>query len=468
MIPVILAGGTGSRLWPLSRSSHPKQFLPLVGEQTMMQATISRLAGIGDVQKPLVLCNDAHRFLVAEQLREIGFERSEVLLEPLGRNTAAAIAVAALTAFESDPDGTLLVLPADHLIPDTEGFHEAIERACSAARDGFLVTFGIVPSAPKTGYGYIRATSGENAMVVKEFVEKPDPDTAREYLESGAYYWNSGMFLFKAERILEELQTHAPEVLNACKKAVDSGVRDLDFMRLDPDAFAACPSISIDYAVMEKTQSAALVPLDGGWSDVGSWAALQDVGHDAETGNVLLGDVLTEGVRDSYIRSEGRLVAAVGLQNCIVVETPDAVLVADKSRSEDVKKIVERLQEDERDECSVHRRVHRPWGVYEGVTCADRFQVKRIVVKPGGALSLQMHHHRAEHWVVVKGTARITCDDDVRLISEDESTYIPLGTVHRLENPGVIPLELIEVQTGAYLGEDDIIRFEDIYQRTAN
>lgn len=466
MIPVILAGGSGSRLWPLSRSSHPKQFLKLTGDTTMLQKTLLRLKGIEGIQSPEVICNDDHRFLVAEQLRELG-SGGRIILEPFGRNTAPAIAVAALVAVERDPDSLIMVLPADHLIPDTPSFHQSVQTARAAAMDGYLVTFGVTPTRPETGYGYIRAEGkGEGAKPVKEFVEKPDQETADQYLASGEYFWNSGMFLFRASRMLEEMERFAPEVLKACRDALTEGARDLDFARLDPDAFATCPDISIDYAVMEKTDSAMVVPLDADWSDVGCWASLHELERGEGDGNVLLGDVLAEDTTNSYVRSESRLVAAVGMDGCIIVETSDAVLVADKSRAQDVKKIVERLKQADREEHEFHRRVHRPWGFYEGVTKADRFQVKHIIVNPGAALSVQMHHHRAEHWVVVRGTARVTCGDKNRLVSEDQSTYIPLGTVHRLENPGVIPLELIEVQTGSYLGEDDILRFEDKYQRT--
>ncbi len=465
MLPVILAGGTGSRLWPLSRSSHPKQFLPLLGEQTMLQATLARLEDMEDIDPPLVLCNDEHRFLVAEQLREQGIDNPQIVLEPVGRNTAPAIAIAALVTVERDPEALLLVLPADHLIPDTAAFHHAVEQGRTTAEQGYLVTFGIVPTGPETGFGYIRANPGDGCLTVDEFVEKPDSATAETYLKSGAYYWNSGMFLFKAARILEELEKYAPDILDSCRASLAESARDLDFTRLAPESFTACPNTSIDYAVLEKTEAAALIPLDAGWNDIGSWAALHDVERDAETGNVLRGDILVEDVRDCYIRSEGRLVAAVGVANCIIVETPDAVLVADKSRSQDVKTIVERLKKADRGECNFHRRVHRPWGFYEGVTRSDRFLVKHIIVNPGAALSLQMHHHRAEHWVVVKGTAKVTCGDEVRLISEDQSTYIPIGSVHRLENPGMIPLEIIEVQSGSYVGEDDIVRLEDNYQR---
>ncbi len=462
MIPVILSGGNGSRLWPLSRASHPKQFLPLTGQRTMLQMTAERVGGLPGIEPPLVVCNQDHRFLVAEQLRELGVDPSDIILEPCGRNTAPAIASAALA---KDPDALLLVLPADHLIPDNAAFHAAVEHARPVALDGALVTFGIVPTHPETGYGYIRATQPGGPSPVAEFVEKPDTATAESYLADGRYYWNSGIFLFKASRILEELERHRPGLVDRCRRAFESARRDLDFVRLDAENFAACEGISIDYAVMERTDAAHVVPLNAGWSDLGSWAALQTAAQPDSDGNVLLGDVLAEATSGCYVRSEGRLVATVGIEDCIVVETPDAVLVANRNRSQDVKRIVERLKHSERPECDFHRRVSRPWGWFEGIARADRFQVKHIVVKPGAALSLQMHHHRAEHWVVVRGTARVTCGSETKLVSEDESTYIRIGQTHRLENPGVIPLELIEVQTGSYLGEDDIVRLDDPYQR---
>ncbi|WP_303908255.1 mannose-1-phosphate guanylyltransferase/mannose-6-phosphate isomerase [Thiohalomonas denitrificans] len=465
MVPVILAGGAGSRLWPLSRSSHPKQFLPLIGNKTMLQTTVERLEGIDGGGLPTVICNEQHRFLVAEQLRELGIEEGGIILEPFGRNTAPAIAIAAMAAREKDPDELLIVLPADHLLVDTAAFRKAVAQAATAAEEGALATFGIVPTRPETGYGYIRAVEGGRVSQVSRFVEKPDALTAEEYLDSGDYYWNGGMFLFRADRILQELELWAPEVVRACSEAYQSGTRDLVFTRLDPAAFTTCPNVSIDYAVMEHTDSAVVVPLEAGWSDIGCWSALCDAEERDGHGNVIKGDALTVDTTGSYIRAEDRLVATIGLKDCIVIETTDAVLVADKHRSQEVKLIVEQLKAAGREECDFHRRVHRPWGFYEGVSRADRFQVKKIIVNPGAALSLQMHHHRAEHWIVVRGTARVICNEETHLISEDQSTYIPLGTLHRLENPGKIPLELIEVQTGSYLGEDDIVRFQDDYRR---
>lgn len=465
MVPVILAGGNGSRLWPLSRSSYPKQFLPLTGKETMLQLTLMRLNGLDGIMPPLVLCNNDHRFLVAEQLRELGSEGGQIILEPCGRNTAPAITVAALAAREKNPDAVLLLLPADHLIADTGAFHQAVMAASSSVDEGALSTFGIVPTSAETGFGYIRADGDGPVRGVREFVEKPDRETAERYLQSGDYYWNSGMFMFKAERLLQEMERYAPEVVANCIKACEGAQRDMDFIRLDADAFAACPDVSIDYAVMEKTDASVVVPLDAGWSDLGSWGALQEVEDKDADGNVLKGDVLTIDTHDSYVRAEQRLVATIGIKDCIVVETADAVLVADKARGQDVKAVVEQLRAASREEYAFHRRVHRPWGFYEGISKSERFQVKRITVNPGASLSLQMHHHRAEHWVVVRGTAKVTRGEEVRLCQEDQSTYIPIGTIHRLSNPGVIPLELIEVQTGSYLGEDDIIRFDDDYHR---
>lgn len=471
MIPVILSGGSGTRLWPLSRASCPKQFLPLAGDLTMLQMTMERLSGYAGIHEPLVVCNEEHRFLVAEQLREAGVQPKRVLLEPAGRNTAPAIAAAALVAGKYDPEAVMVVLPADHLISDRASFLTALEKAERAAKAGALVTFGVVPTVAETGYGYIKRGKplgnevAKDAYRVESFVEKPDAQTARTYLESGEYLWNSGMFVFRADRFLEEMERFAPDILNACRDAISGASEDLDFCRLERAAFLRSPSDSVDYAIMERTEAAAVVPLDAGWSDIGSWSALQDV-SDADTdGNVLLGDAIAVDTRGTYVRAEDRLVAAVGLEDHVIIETADAVLVARRDRVQDVKKVVEKLKEAGRDEAAFHRRMYRPWGFYEGVSRSDRFQVKRITVKPGASLSLQMHHHRAEHWVVVRGTAKVVCGEKELLYTEDQSTYIPVGTVHRLENPGVIPLELIEVQTGSYLGEDDIVRFEDCYGR---
>jgi len=468
IVPVILSGGTGSRLWPLSREAYPKQFLPLAGEKTLFQNTVTRVRDVAGIAAPLVVCNDEHRFMVAEQLRTLDVNPAAVILEPMGRNTAPAIAVAALQAMAAGEDPILLILPADHVITDGEGFQRAVERATPHAEDGRLITFGIVPRAPETGYGYIKAgepLGGGQLYVVERFVEKPEAATARTYIDSGRYYWNSGMFMFRASRLLEELECFAPRMLATCRKALAEAKRDLDFLRLDRAAFEDCPSDSLDYAVMEKTTSAVVLALDVNWNDVGSWSALWEVGDRDSNSNVLKGDVLVEDTRNTYVYAGERLVATVGLDNIVVVETADAVLVARKDRVQEVKAIVNRLKANGREEARLHRKVYRPWGSYECIAMEERFQAKRIIVKPGATLSLQMHHHRAEHWVVVKGTARITCGDEVSMLTENQSTYIPLGTRHRLENPGKIPLELIEVQSGSYLGEDDIVRFEDKYGR---
>lgn len=467
LIPVVLSGGVGSRLWPVSRELFPKQFLPLAGPDSLLTQTLQRTAGIVDVGAPIVVCNDEHRFLVAEQLRQCAVAPAAILLEPVGRNTAPAVAVAALQAQTIDPSAVLLVLPADHVIRDPAAFAAAVERGLPAAQSGQLVTFGIVPTAPETGYGYIQsgAEQANGALTLQKFVEKPDLATARRYVDSGEYLWNSGMFLMRADIYLAELEAHGPAMLAAARAALQKARADLDFIRLDAAAFAACPSDSIDYAVMERTTRGAVVPLSCGWSDVGSWSALWEVEDKDAASNVIAGDVLLHDVDASYVRSESRLVAAVGVSNVVVVETSDAVLVADKSRVQDVKYIVQALKSAQRGEATTHKRVYRPWGSYESLVVAHRFQVKRIIVNPGQQLSLQMHHHRAEHWIVVSGTARVTCGDKEFLLSEDESTYIPLGNRHRLANPGVIPLEMIEVQTGGYLGEDDIVRFQDIYGR---
>ena len=466
LVPVILSGGAGTRLWPLSRELYPKQLLPLVGSNTMLQDTVRRLAGL-EVAPPMVVCNEAHRFLVAEQLRSIDCKPRAIVLEPAGRNTAPAIALAAhatLAGEEGDP--LLLVLPADHVIPDVPAFHRAIELASAAARNGSLVTFGIVPTNPETGYGYIRrgALAG-GAYRIAEFVEKPDVSRAQGFLASGDYYWNSGMFLFRARRYLEELEKFAPDIAAACGNSFAGAVRDLDFTRIDPVAFRECRSESIDYAVMEKTSDAVVVPLDAGWSDVGNWTSLHNAcEHDAQ-GNALFGDVMVEDTHDSYVYSSSRLVATVGLRDHVVVETKDAVLVAPKERAQDVKKLVARLKAFGRYEHALHREVFRPWGSYDSIDVGERFQVKRLIVHPGGALSLQMHHHRAEHWVVVSGTASITRGEETFLLEENQSTFIPVGVRHRIENPGRIPLHIIEVQSGSYFGEDDIVRFEDRYGR---
>ena len=434
----------------------------------MLQATLQRTSGLEE-SPPLVVCNEEHRFMVAEQLRQVGLEASALILEPQGRNTAPAVALAALQAMASDPEALLLVLPADHLIQDVEAFVDAVGKAVVSAQQGRLMTFGVVPTSPETGYGYIKcgAEMGADLYELERFVEKPDAAKAQAYLDGGNYLWNSGMFLLRAATYLEQLQLHAPEVLDCCQQAMAAASVDADFVRPDAQLFDQCPSDSIDYAVMEKTDKGGVVSLDCGWSDVGAWSALWDVAERDANGNASQGDVILDNCRDSYFRSDSRLLAATGVDNLVVVETADAVLVADRDRVQDVKNIVNRLKEQERPEALLHHRVYRPWGSYESLIVSDRFQVKRIIVNPGQTLSLQMHHHRAEHWVVVHGTAEVTCEDKVFMLGEDESTYIPLGHKHRLANPGRIPLELIEVQSGGYLGEDDIVRFEDEYGRSS-
>lgn len=464
--PVIMAGGTGSRLWPMSRELYPKQFLSLVGEQTLLQETLQRLDGL-ETAAPLLICNEEHRFLAAEQLRQIGQLQHNIILEPVGRNTAPAIALAALAAVRKDEDAILLVLAADHAIADTQIFCDAVKQAESFAEQGALLTFGIVPGHAETGYGYIkRGSSKGGAFEVAQFVEKPDPATAEQYLASGDYYWNSGMFLFKASRYLEELQTHRPDIYQACVKAMASTDADLDFMRVDEAAFSACPSESVDYAVMEHTRHAMMVPLDAGWSDVGAWSALWDIASKDSNNNVLKGDVISHNSAGNYIMAESTLVATVGVENLVVIQTKDAVLVADRHQVQDVKVIVSQLKEEGRNEHRLHREVYRPWGKYDSIDNGERYQVKRITVKPGEKLSVQMHHHRAEHWIVVSGAAKVSIDDKTQMLTENQSVYIPIGSVHSLENPGKIPLELIEVQSGSYLGEDDIVRFEDRYGRS--
>jgi len=467
LVPVLLSGGVGSRLWPVSREAHPKQFQALVTEMSLLQDTLRRTDSL-EAAPPIVVCNEAHRFMVAEQLRQLGSRASHIVLEPEGRNTAPAVALAALQALQDDEEALLLVLPADHIIRDVPAFAAAVGEAIPQARAGRLLTFGVVPSAPETGYGYIRrgAPIAGAICAIAEFVEKPALDTARAYLASGDYFWNSGMFLLSARSYLDELAQHAPEMQKWCAQAMSGAVRDMDFVRPQRDAFAASPADSIDYAVMEHTTQGAVMPIDCGWSDVGAWSTLWEVSEHDASGNVLHGDVVVEDSHNSYLRSESRLLAAAGVDDLVVVETADAVLVAHRDKVQDIKRVVERLRADGRSEPELHRRVYRPWGNYESLIEAGRFQVKRIVVNPGHTLSLQMHHHRAEHWIVVHGTAEVTCEDRVFMLGEDESTYIPLGHRHRLANPGKIPLELIEVQTGSYLGEDDIVRFEDVYGRS--
>ncbi len=465
--PVLLSGGVGSRLWPVSREAYPKQFLPLAGEQSMLVDTLHRLEALS-AQPPMVVCNEEHRFIVAEQLREAGVAGAEIVLEPCGRNTAPAVAVAALQALKSDEDAILLVLPADHLVENPAAFHAAVREALPLAEQGRLVTFGVVPTRAETGYGYIRRgpSLGGGLYNLESFVEKPDAATAESYLQSGDYLWNSGKFLFGARAYIEELRVLAPAMLKACVGALEGAEADLDFVRLDAEIFATCPSDSIDYAVMEKTERGAVAVLDCGWSDVGAWSALWDVGEADAQGNVLQGDVLVDQSHNNYLRSESRLLAVTGINDLVVVETADAVLVSHRDTVQDVKRLVTALKSSGRAEANVHARVYRPWGSYESLITSERFQVKSIIVNPGQKLSLQKHHHRAEHWIVVSGTAEVTCEEKVFTLAEDESTYIPLGHKHRLANPGRIPLELIEVQSGSYLGEDDIVRYEDIYGRS--
>jgi mannose-1-phosphate guanylyltransferase / mannose-6-phosphate isomerase len=466
MTPVILSGGAGTRLWPLSREMFPKQLLALTGPRTMLQETAARLAGSDGAGAPIIVCNEAHRFTVAEQIRSIGIPAAAILLEPVGRNTAPAVALAALQALKIDPEATLIVAPADHVVRDARRFQDAAVTAAALAAEGKLVTFGIVAHGPETGYGYIRRSEGPGpAYPVAQFIEKPPLDLARQFVESGDYFWNSGMFVFKADRYLGELASFAPDILEAAKAAFEAAKTDLDFVRIDKAAFEKCRADSIDYAVMEKTRSAVVLALDAGWSDVGSWASLFDALPADEEGNVLKGDVLVHDTHDCYVHSTSRLVTAVGMDDHVIVETKDAVLVAPKERVQDVKDLVALLKKSGRGESSLHREVFRPWGSYDSLDAGERFQVKRLSVKPGGVLSLQMHHHRAEHWIVVQGTARITCNEKTFLLSENESTYIPIGTQHRIENPGKVPLHIVEVQSGSYLGEDDIVRFEDNYGR---
>ncbi len=466
IIPVILSGGSGTRMWPLSRSHYPKQFLPLVNEQTLLQETVTRLPANMNIGAPMVICNEDHRFMVADQLRQIDIKAAAIILEPFGRNTAPAVAMAALSA--KSPDDILLILPADHAIMNHEALKNAIADAASCAESGSLVTFGIVATKPETGYGYIQrgdSLANGKGFKVKNFVEKPDKSTAEQYIATGNYYWNSGMFAFKAGHFLDELEKFRPDILDACNLALKKAESDLDFCRLDKDSFDACPADSIDYAVMEKTADAVTIPLDAGWSDVGSWSSLWDVSQKDNNGNRFHGDVIVHDTHNSLLHSESRLVTAVGVDNIVVVETDDAIMVASKDKVQDVKEISEKLKKLKRPEFQAHRKVYRPWGWYDSIDMGPRHQAKRIAVTPGAKLSLQMHYHRAEHWIVIKGTAKITLDDREIILSEDQSTYIPLGTKHRLENIGKIPLEIIEVQTGSYLGEDDIVRFSDDYGR---
>jgi mannose-1-phosphate guanylyltransferase len=473
LVPVILCGGTGTRLWPLSRATYPKQYWALAGTggETLLQQTQQRLEGLPGLASPLLICNEDHRFVVAEQMRQIGVSPAAILLEPLGRNTAPAVAVAALQATAGGQDPLLLVLAADHVIRDAAQFRATVEVGVPAAQAGQLVTFGIVPLGPETGYGYIEASQPLQAELtapvpISRFVEKPDLATAEQFLTTGRFTWNSGMFLFKASAILAELERLAPEVVSACRSAMEHESPDLDFLRLEREAFTSCPSVALDVAVMEKTDRGAVLPLDAGWSDVGSWSALWETSDQDDDGNVLRGRVISQASRNCYLRSEHRLVVGLGVEDLVVVETDDVVLVAHRDRAQEIKSVVQRLEAAGARESQAHRRIYRPWGSYDGVTEGDRWQVKKIVVKPGASLSLQMHHHRAEHWVVVGGTAVVEKNGVEELVGENQSTYIPLGCRHRLTNPGKIPVELIEVQSGPYLGEDDIVRFEDRYGRS--
>lgn len=467
MKPVVLAGGTGSRLWPKSRAALPKQFLSLTSDKTMLQDTILRLP-TSTMDTPLFICNEDHRFLAAEQLRVADIDYDSIILEPVGRNTAPAIALAALRAVQQGEDPVLLILAADHLITDQAAFHTAVDHATRLANEGKLVTFGVVPTEAHTGYGYIRSgeSLGNIGYKVAEFVEKPNASTAQEYLDSGAYYWNSGMFMFKASVYLRELSEHAPAIFAACTEAMQNTDKDMTFIRVDADAFAKCPDDSIDYAVMEKTSDACMVPLDAGWNDVGSWTSLWETSNNKDSnGNVVIGDAILDGVSNSYVNAEQRLISVIGLDDVVVVETKDAVMVANKHKVQDIKNVVNQLKAEKRPEFEFHREVFRPWGSYDSIDNGERYQVKRISVKPGEKLSVQMHHHRAEHWIVVSGTANVTVGEKTALVTENESIYIPIGEVHALENPGKILLELIEVQSGSYLGEDDIVRFSDRYGR---
>lgn len=471
--PVILSGGSGTRLWPLSRQLYPKQLLPLVGEQTLLQDTITRLENFPNVSETVtVICNDDHRFLVAEQLREINVKADSLLLEPVGRNTAPALTLAAIANREAGHDDILLVMPADHVIQDTKMFQQILTEGSKLAAQDMLVTFGIVPTKAETGYGYIKQGNAidNESYVIAQFVEKPDEVTAQQYFESGDFLWNSGMFMMKSSIWLKQIGQHAPDILSACELAYSNGTEELDFYRIEDKAFTACPSDSIDYAVAEKMVSdsetkAAVVRLDAGWSDVGAWAELWNIGDKDESGNVTQGDVVAINTEDSMLISKDRLIAAVGLKDIVVVETPDAILVANRDQVQDVKQVVEWIKSEGRDEHISHRCVYRPWGKFDSIDRGERYQVKRITVDPGETLSLQMHHHRAEHWIVVSGTANVTRGEETFIVTENQSTYIPVGTKHRLENTGAIPLEMIEVQSGSYLGEDDIVRFEDIYGR---
>jgi mannose-1-phosphate guanylyltransferase/mannose-6-phosphate isomerase len=466
LIPVLLTGGVGSRLWPVSRAACPKQFLPFAGSGSMLQETQRRLEGLG-CAPPVVVCNAEHRFMAAEQLRDGTGGQAALILEPAGRNTAPAIALAALHIHKEHPEALLLVLPADHHVTDPESFRSTVARAVEPARAGQLMTFGVVPTRPETGYGYVRCGEQmtEGVYQLAEFVEKPDRETAEAYLAAGHYYWNSGMFLFRADRYLAALALHQPGMLSACETAMNGAILDLDFIRPEAEAFLASPSESIDYAVMEHTAQGGVATLDCGWSDVGAWSAMWDISESDSDGNICEGDVLQLDSQDNYLRSESRLVAAVGVRDLVVVETADAVMVGARDRMQSIKRLVATLEASDRREATAHHKVFRPWGAYESLVIGEQFQVKRLTVNPGQALSLQLHHQRAEHWVVVSGTAHVTRGDAQLILGPDESTHIPIGMRHRLANQGAVPLEVIEVQSGPYLGEDDIVRFDDVYCR---
>ncbi|KTC84108.1 mannose-1-phosphate guanylyltransferase/mannose-6-phosphate isomerase [Legionella brunensis] len=470
ILPIILAGGCGSRLWPLSRKLYPKQFLKLHGSQTMLQATITRLNGLNH-QLPMVLCNEEHRFLAAEQLREINLSDSTIILEPEGRGTAPSIALAALLALQANDNPILLVLPADHIIMDINQFQQALKKGLPYAEKGKLVTFGIPPDKPETGYGYINAPQGKNNKEVIEvagFTEKPDLETAREFLEIGDYYWNSGIFMFTARDYLHELEQHREDIYTSCVSAINGSIKNRDFLYIDKKSFLNCPSESLDYAVMEKTTNAVVVPMEVDWSDIGCWSSLWSISEKDLQGNVHVGEVVNVDTTNTYVHTEDKLVVAVGLKDVVVVNTKDALLIADKISAYKVKQIVEKLTEDERSEAIVHREVYRPWGKFDSLERGKRYQVKHITIKPGEKISTQLHHHRAEHWVLISGSAKVTRGDETFLLTENESTYIPVGTIHSLENPGILPLELIEIQSGSYLGEDDIVRIDDLYGRCSS
>jgi mannose-1-phosphate guanylyltransferase/mannose-6-phosphate isomerase len=464
IIPVILSGGSGTRLWPLSRKSRPKQFLAISSDKTMFQDTLLRLDTPNISSQPMVICSDDHRFMVAEQLRELDMTAKSIILEPIGRNTAPALTIASLA---SDPEAILLILPSDHVIADKEAFHQAISIAQPLAETGKIVTFGIVPTHAETGFGYIEAgdSSNKDWLPITRFVEKPNAETAQTYLDAGHFFWNSGMFMFKASKLLAEMKSFRPDIVDACSDAFNKAIKDMDFTRLDSTAFEQCPSDSIDYAVMEKTDSAIVVPLDAGWSDLGSWTSLWEAGIKDGNNNIIKGDVVQKSSTNCYIHSEHRLVTTLGLDKVIVVETADAVMVAHPDYVQDVKALVDQLKNENRSESESHRQIYRPWGKYDSVDVGERYQVKRITVNPGAKLSVQMHHHRAEHWIVVSGTAKVTIDGKEQLLAENQSTYVPIGSIHSLENPGKVPVEMIEVQSGSYLGEDDITRYEDLYGR---